>query len=363
VPLHAFDARAAWDGTDPAQPEHRVHVEAAAFHGKLIYFETIYPWDQPVRQEQPPESESERALIFILITIFVVAFAGSALLARKNLQSGRGDRRGAGRVALFYFTVRMLAGLFEDHHNGLPAHEFQMFLINLAFAVTFGFFLWLLYVALEPFVRRRWPERIISWSRLLAGGFRDPLVGRDILIGTVFGAGMMLITILAFVGSRWIGRPPELILNPGSTIIGAHHLVLRFTGQISAGLFNSFIPLFLLLLFVVILRRGRLAFGALWLLLTLVITLLTQVDVRMMPLTGLAALLAVLVLYRYGLLALVSAMFFFHLWVFFPITTELTAWYAFDFVIGLVICIALAVYGFYTSLAGQPLFGGRLLDE
>ncbi len=44
VPLHAYDMRAAWDGADPAHPELQNHVEAAAFHGKLIYFETIYPW-------------------------------------------------------------------------------------------------------------------------------------------------------------------------------------------------------------------------------------------------------------------------------------------------------------------------------
>ena len=44
-------------------------------------------------------------------------------------------------------------------------------------------------------------------------------------------------------------------------------------------------------------------------------------------------------------------------------TTELTAWYATDFLMALTICVALAVFGFYTSLAGQPLFGGNLLDD
>ena len=29
VPLHAYDARAAWDGTAPAQPDSKIHVEAA----------------------------------------------------------------------------------------------------------------------------------------------------------------------------------------------------------------------------------------------------------------------------------------------------------------------------------------------
>ena len=45
--------------------------------------------------------------------------------------------------------------------------------------------MWLIYIALEPFLRRRWPHRIISWNRLLRGNLRDPLVGRDILIGAL----------------------------------------------------------------------------------------------------------------------------------------------------------------------------------
>jgi len=362
VPLHAYDARAAWDGTDPAQPDSKIHVEAAAFHGRLIYFETIYPWDQPARQEQPPESGRDRVLTFILISIYIVALVGSALLARKNLQLGRGDRRGATRVAFLYLVVRMLVWLFEEHHNSWPAREFALFLHHLSDAAFVSMFLWLLYVALEPFVRRRWPERIISWSRLLAGGWRDPLVGRDILLGAVFGSGMILSIMLAFVGLRWIGRPAELIINPGSTAIG-HHFTDRFAAQLTAGLLIAFISLFLLLLFGVILRRERLALAALWLLLTLVNVLITQVNLLMLPFAAFGILLLVIALYRYGLLATIFALFLLHLFVFFPMTTELSAWYATDFIIGLIICIALAAYGCYISLAGQPLFGKSLLED
>lgn len=83
----------------------------------------------------------------------------------------------------------------------------------------------------------------------------------------------------------------------------------------------------------------------------------------MIPFAALFAFLAVFVLYRFGLLAAVAAFFFAHLWVFYPMTTELTAWYAMDFLMGLTICVALAVFGFYTSLAGQPLFSGKLLQD
>ena len=362
VPLHAYDTRAAWDGTDPAHPELKTHVEAAAFRGKPVYFETIYPWDQPLRQEQTLASGRDRALISILIAVYLIVLVGSTLIARKNLKLGRGDRRGATRLALLFLIVRMLYWLFMEHHNGLAGYEFGLFLNDLGFAVFVAVFLWVLYVALEPFVRKRWPQRIISWSRLLAGGYRDPLVGRDILIGAVFGVGMILLGFLTLIGLRWIGRPPGLAMNPGNTNIG-HLFTGRLMSQMNAGIFLPFFSLFLLLLFVMVLRRERLAFGVLWLLLAVVNVLIAQVPFPMMPFAALSAFLAVFVLYRFGLLAAVSALFFAHLWVFYPMTTELGAWYARDFTIGLGICVALAIYGFYTSLAGQPLFRGKILQD
>ncbi len=363
VPLHAYDARAAWDGADPIHPELRTHVEAAAFHGKLIYFETIYPWDQPTRQELPPESGGQRALTISVIAVFMIVLVGSVLVARRNLRQGRGDRRGAARVAVFFFIVRMSVWLFAEHHSGSLDREFTLFFLSVARAVFEAAFLWVLYVALEPFIRRRWPDRIISWSRLLAGSIRDPLVGRDLLLGAVFGAAMILCTLISFIGLRWIGRPPELAINPGSEEIGAHLFFAKFASQITAGLFLAFFAFFMLLLFVVILRRERLALIPLWLLILALSALVTQANLMMVPLVALDAFILVFVLYRYGLLALAFALFVSHLWVFFPVTSDFTAWYATDFTISLVICIALAGYGFYTSLGGQPVFKGGLLRE
>ena len=41
--------------------------------------------------------------------------------------------------------------------------------------------------SLEPHLRRVWPRTMISWTRLLSGQVRDPLVGRDVLIGMSWG--------------------------------------------------------------------------------------------------------------------------------------------------------------------------------
>jgi hypothetical protein len=363
VPLHAYDARMAWDGPDPEHPELQTHVEAAGFRGKLTYFETVYPWDQATRQEQTAESASDRVLTFILIAVYIVALVGSALLARRNLRLGRGDRRGASHVAFVYFTVRMLVWLFAEHHSGSPEGEFYLFLISLSKAVFTSGFLWVLYVAFEPFVRRRWPNWIISWSRLLTGDFRDPLVGRDILIGAVFGCGMLLTFFLRTLMPRWIGRPYDVALNPGSFFLGTRYFIIGFSTQLTAALYLAFIALFLLLVFTVVLRRQWLALGALLILTSIISTLLGGPNLIGTPFSVLGALLLVIVLYRYGLLAAISALFVAHLMIFYPMTTELTAWYATNFTIALAICVALVAYGFYTSLAGQPLFGEKLLQD
>ena len=285
------------------------------------------------------------------------------MLARRNLKLGRGDRRGATRLAFLFLAVRMLFWLFMEHHNGSIKYEFSVFIFHLAGAVYTAVFVWLLYVALEPFVRKRWPQRIISWSRLLAGGFRDPLVGRDILVGAVFGVGLILCGLLISVGPRWMGRPAVLTLNPATLSIGTHLFIGKFVSQLQAGIFVAFFSLFLVLLFVMISRSERLAFGLLWLLLTAVNMLIGPTPVQLLFLTALSAFLVVLVLYRFGLLATVSALFFAHLWVYYPLTTELGAWYATDFVLGLIICVALAAFAFYTSLGGQRLLAGKMLED
>ena len=362
IPLHAYDERAAWDGVDPRRPDNKVHVEAASFQGKLVYFETVYPWDQPARQEAPPESGSRRAFSFGVIAVFMIALVGSALLARRNLRIGRGDLSGATRLGFVYFTVRMLYWLFEDHHNGYVNAEYPLFFAALATAVFEGFFLWLLYVALEPFVRRRWPRRIVSWSRLLRGDYRDPLVGRDILIGAAAGGVIVLSSDLTPVLLRAIGKPFEMFSNPGSTFVGSHFWS-RFTLQLTAALFLSSIVLFLLLLFVVILRRERLALVVLWIVLTVFAMLVAQSNLTGLPIAMLGSTCTLFILYRFGLLALCATTFFAHLWVFYPMTTDFGAWYAFDFLLGATLCLVLAVYGFYTSLAGQSVFGGKLLDD
>jgi hypothetical protein len=63
---------------------------------------------------------------------------------------------------------------------------------------------WLFYIALEPYVRRFWPQLLIGWTRLISGHMRDPLVGRDVLVGVAAG------TIAAFL-IAWRELAPHVL--------------------------------------------------------------------------------------------------------------------------------------------------------
>src|SRR5207249_1641223 len=70
---------------------------------------------------------------------------------------------------------------------------------------------WLIYLGVEPFLRRRWPHRLIGWTRLLEGRFADPLVGREVLLGFLAGAGIALASCIPAAFER--GHDVSLLLS------------------------------------------------------------------------------------------------------------------------------------------------------
>jgi protein kinase-like protein len=364
TPPHASTARAAWTGAYPNQPDIKLHIEAAAFENQPVYFEIFHSWNQPPEQVVNLSRFRQRALVVLLLSIFIIVLLGSALLALRNVKLGRGDRKGAFRLAAFLLAVIFLRWLFTAHHVAAESEALN-FISGVQIMLFWAFFFWVVYLAFEPFVRQRWPGRIISWNRVLAGGFRDPLVGRDILIGAVFGLGIIVCNFyLANLVPQWLGYPPGIpwLDYPATKLLGLRSFPFGFTQQIFGALIQSFVLLFFLLLLYIIVRHDRVAFLTLWLIVAFALSL-THEAAAGVPFACLGAALVVWVLYRHGLLSLIVALFFVHLVVFYPITSDFSAWYAADFVLALLIALALAGFGFYTSLAGEPLFRAARLDD
>jgi len=205
------DARAAWTGSLAERPNIPMRIEAAAYRGKPVYFELIGPWTRAERMQPYQPTLGERVGLVILIVLLLSLLVVGAMLARRNLRLGRGNRRGASRLAAFVFATWAVAWVFGGHH--VPnSDELGLFFEFLFWGLGWSCLIWVLNIALEPYVRRRWPATLVSWSRLLAGDFRDPLVGRDVL------AGCFLAPFTTAVGGR------SGLFSPGLAILRRNHL-------------------------------------------------------------------------------------------------------------------------------------------
>jgi serine/threonine-protein kinase len=363
APLYQSDTRVAWEGVYPEQPSIPIRIEAASRLDKPVYFEIVNPWSRPERQEPSSLPWQLSAVISLLIITFILVLIGSVLLAIKNLRLGRSDRKGALRLALFVFTSTVVARLFAAHH--VPSlDEFGVFLNGLQDAVFAGGFFWIVYVALEPLVRKRWPGRIISWTRLLGGDFRDPLIGRDVLIGGLLGLVIALWQLTLFLAREWLGDSTlKPALEPANLRLGMAYFPQSVVEQFSTPLLNSFQLLFLVLLLSMIVRRDWLGFIVGWLVFAAALAFLGGGEIVNWLSASVTAGIISFVLFRYGLLAVISCLVFLHFYLFFPVTTNLTSWYATGGVIDLLLMLALAFAAFYTSLGGQSPFSGKLLKE
>ena len=358
------DHKAAWEGAYPDQPGLPIRVEAASYRGRPVWFAVLLPWSKPGRMAQ---SMMIRETVPVgEVSVWALAFGlplGGLLLARRNLRLGRSDTSGAIRVAVFVFIAYAVARMFRASHVGSFADELWIVIRVLALPAFWAGLVWLLYVALEPYARRRWPHTLISWKRLLGGQIRDPLVGRDILLGAAAGAVSALIAVLSFQAPAWFGQvpvQPQPFLH-GPTITSFHDVGFRlFVNQFSSVLY-SMVFLFMLVLLRLLLRNDVLTAVA-W---CVLIGTPMIGDHFMAEWTGslIRAALLYLVLTRGGFLAFVVSLYFLFNLLETPLVIDPASWIvplALPFAL---VLNGLALYGFVVSLGGQPAFSGVLAED
>ncbi len=359
------DARAAWTGSLAGRPDIPMRIEAAAYRGKPVYFELIAPWTRPERMQPYQPIAAERAGLVFFIVLSLSLMVAGVMLVRRNLRLGRSDRRGAFRLAGVVFAAWGVAWFCGAHH--VPTgYEFVLFIMFLSTGLLYSCLCWVLYIALEPYVRRRWPATLVSWSRLMAGGFRDPLVGRDVLVGCLLGAFSIALVRLGWLVPSRSGYPPvQPYSGPDWQFLGARTIIAAISNNLIGALFISLAFLFLLFLLRALLRSE----WAAAVVCVLFFTIFTAAGPHSSysPAVLLTWLitnsLSVFLLIRVGLLAFVATGFFNTLLSNFPLTTQGSAWYAGISLAGILLMAAIALYAFYTSLGGRPVFGGAVLEE
>jgi serine/threonine-protein kinase len=363
LPPFYADSRMAWTEGRPERADRPLGIEAAAQGGRPVYFELVGPWSRPARLPSGGSSSRFNAYEVFIASLFTVLLVGGALLARRNLLLGRGDRRGGIRVAAFVFGCWMVDWALEGRHVG-NISEYALFIQGLGMSLFVAGLTWLIYIALEPLIRRRWPDSLIAWTRLLSGRFTDPLVGRVLLAGALLGVFFAILSELGELTRRAVEVPPPIPPFPWFDVLRGPRVVAGHL--VGASAVSMLIALgFALLFFLLraVLRKEWLAVGAFVLFVTLTVVMLAQGGGLIAAAFGLVKAAAlILVFLRFGLLALIFGNYFAH-FLEFPLTTDSSAWYAGTSLFILLVLASIAIYGFRIALAGRPMFSGMPLDD
>jgi len=214
-------------------------------------------------------------------------------------------------------------------------------------------------------VRRRWPESLVSWTRLLAGRWRDPLVGKHLLFGAAIGValafGDWLVRGLPALLRKPYDAPPTVSLD---FLLGARWAIGELVQSAENCLVGPMVLVFMLVLFRMVLRNT-------WLALAVFVLLLTFLGIPQrsdhlwtwLLVNALSTAAIGLVMMRFGLVSLIAAIFVGQEMLGrLPVTLDFSTWFAATAVIALLAVVALALYAFRISLGARPLFRDELAE-
>jgi eukaryotic-like serine/threonine-protein kinase len=299
---------------------------------------------------------------FTLAFFTIIPILAVVLFAVRNLRAGRGDRRGALRFALYTFFVYLLAhavalNIFELGPGA--ALETLLRQAPMGHALLHATIVWFLYMALEPYLRRLWPRVLVSWARLVSGRLRDPMIGRDILVGFAFVAFNLtvLLTTRAIIGpppgpERFAGVVIDCLSGLRLAIAGLTMSVASVP-QLVMALFT------ILLIFRVVSRRNWVAivgaalfFGAFFFL----GTASSQGPLAAAITSGATVAAFTFIALRFGFLAALVSGLLAQTVGNIPWTTDLSAWYSSRMLIAVALFGPMMIYGFVIALGGRSIF-------
>ncbi|MCO6509833.1 MAG: serine/threonine protein kinase [Aridibacter famidurans] len=360
------DNRKAWEGFYAEHSDFPIRVEAASFEGRPVYFKIVPPWEEV--ETTIAVAEAYDAANLYLIMAFVVLIAiGAGYLSIRNVRAGRIDLKGATRVGIFVFAATGLVRFLRADHMVSLVGEFLILAWMVTESILTTATILLLSVAVEPLVRRWWPELLISWNRLIAGEFRDPIIGRDLLIGMTVGLSSVTAFYLAgLVRDYLYGKD---LTRQGTMGIDALNsvpdFISYFIGASSLSIFASFGILTLLLVSYLIFRKKLIGVSVLALFWALFVTLpflFNRGFVAFLIQAGVVAVF-VFVFARFGLLTILASTFVGLLANSLPFTFDPARPYFGQSLVTIGIIAALGCYAFYISLGKQKLFEGRGIEE
>jgi Protein kinase domain len=358
------DVRAAWQGPLDGRPDVTMRVEAAAYHDRPVYFVVLGPWNVPTRMLSSEIPLLQQILNTVYRLGIISLMLSAVFLARRNTRERRSDMKGATRFAVVSGFVLLAGAIVGGHHVTNVIVEYNGLVGALMSSTWQAIVLWAVYLALEPYVRKFWPDMLLGWSRLLSGRVRDARVGREVLAGVACGVAFV------FIQAARLLLPPALGYPAPRPMLGGEVDVLlgdsSFARLVLALVFREVgLALIVTLIFVacrLIARRPMPAVALGMLVMFYAWSSLGNPNALWLEILLEIAAVAVLALVtiRFGLLASAVALFVAALCEQVPLTFHAAHWSATASNWTLTIVVALTMFGFYAARAGQPVFGSLL---
>jgi hypothetical protein len=316
-----------------------------------VSFEIRGPWNTPDR-DTPRQASGQLFETAVTYTIIAITLCLAAGLAWFNYRRGRADIQGGVRLLGVVLGCAVVSELLLVQHVD-AVEEFNELGSIAAWSLWSSFGVVFLYVALEPFVRRHWPHSLISWTRLLAGGLKDSLVGGHVLTGAALGVGYALLFTFRIIGENDLLVP----------FVPVRQFIGETIGDVGSSITTALALLFVFFLARVITRNQWLAAAIVFLLFTI-----PQIPTSLRPaVLVVSALLgylsAVVILIRFGVLPMAVAVFITNLLLASPLTTDVSAWYASSMFAALAILFGISLWSFKTALGGRKLWTGEFLER
>jgi len=352
--LAASDVRQAWSGQWPGYRNRPLHVEAATWHGRPVFFSLSGPWNRSARMPSSKAAGAGDLATRILLTVILfVPILAAVFMARWNFVRGKGDRPGAMRLAILIGSLHIALWMFLAHFSSV-GNFILLLVLGISTTLFWSGAVWVLYLAIEPYVRRYWPQAIVSWTRALTGRWRDPLVGRDVLYGVMLGILVCDIYGLRFHLEGHFGAPPA---NPATDYLGSARMALgAWLRNVPGSITFTLLVFLLLFLLRVSLRKSWLAATGFVLLFTAFKSVSSDYPGVEWPMQAILYTALAAGALRFGLVALAAALFTAETALNIPITLNPSAWYFPNASLALATIAALAIWGFYTATAGQSPF-------
>ena len=317
--------------------------------GRCVYFfagsldDPKARWFVPLGMRSPSDLEEYDGGVIISI-LQLVLLAVTLPLALHNLAAGRVDRKGALRYAMLVGGGLLLVWLVGMRHTTNLRHETRYLRDFLHPWTGYSFRIWIYYLALEPYIRRYWPRVLICWTRALSGRLRDPLFGRDLLLGSTVATAYMLLAGVSGMLRRSEHVVEAVRTDPNSLLWVGASVVSLAVSSVGLGL----VFLVVLCMLRVLLRHPVAAFAAFMVLLS-VSTIGSEADAASMVTAIMGTGVMGLTLTRFGLLGGIVCIFCMTAIGGVPLVPDVTMWYGrATLLIALMIC-AIAAYGFVTS--------------